>query len=1002
MAEKDFKVKKGLLVGENADISGSLTADSATVTGNVTANAFIGDGSGLTGVTEYLQADFDSDFGAKSTTDLSEGDNLYYTKARVDSDFDGRFDSSFDERLGTKTTDDVTEGSNLYYTTARFDSDFNDNSTSDLSEGSNLYYTKARTDSDIDAAFVAKSTSNLSEGDNLYYTTARFDSDLGASTTSDLTEGSNKYYTTARHDSDFDARLSGGTGVSVSSGEVSIGQSVGTTDNVTFADITADTVKSLNYIEFDGTAPSYTEGRLWYDSANGALAMYGDENDITLQVGQETYIRVYNNTGATIVNGTPIYYTGSVNGFVTVAPADASDSAKWNTKGVATHDIENDSYGYCTAFGKISGIDTSNLTAGDMVFLDVGGGFTSNSPTYPNYPMCLGACLVSDSADGVVLITPQAHTVEEFRVVGSIYSGANMTVGGDLTVLGTTSTVGASSLAVTDQFIYTQSGDAIGDAYTFNGSGLDDAFVAGYFEGTASTNFYVRIDGTGAQDTIEWSKDNFTTTEATDLPITAGTDINLGDGFKIRFTAQTGHTLGDAWSWAAAPVNLDTGFISHAVVDSEYTHFGWFRDNADGRFKIFDGYTPEIETSVNTSHASYNKANLEVGTLYGNVSGNVTGNVTGNASTATALATGRNISISGDITASAISFNGTGNVALSASIDAGAVTNTMLAGSIADSKLSTISTSGKVSNSATTATNANTANAIVARDGNGDFAAGTITATAFVGDGSGLSGVTSYVKADFDSDFGTKSTDNLSEGSTNQYFTTARARGAISASGSLSYSAATGTVSFTERTDAEVRGLLSASGDLSYNSSTGAFSVTTYKDADVTSYLSGTAGNANIRAKFSASGDLSYNSSTGQFSVTLPDFDSDINAATTSDLSEGTNLYYTSARARSAISVTDAGGDGSLQYNSGTGVLTYTGPSAAQVRAHLSASGDVSYNASTGVISFSETYSTASELLTALKTVDGSTSGLDADTLDGQHGSYYRIDVYDAAAQLLN
>jgi len=48
---------------------------------------------------------------------------------------------------------------------------------------------------------------------------------------------------------------------------------------------------------------------------------------------------------------------------------------------------------------------------------------------------------------------------------------------------------------------------------------------------------------------------------------------------------------------------------------------------------------------------------------------------------------------------------------------------------IADTKLATISTAGKVSNSATTATNANTANAIVARDGSGNFSAGTITAS---------------------------------------------------------------------------------------------------------------------------------------------------------------------------------------------------------------------------------------------------------------------------------
>jgi hypothetical protein len=47
---------------------------------------------------------------------------------------------------------------------------------------------------------------------------------------------------------------------------------------------------------------------------------------------------------------------------------------------------------------------------------------------------------------------------------------------------------------------------------------------------------------------------------------------------------------------------------------------------------------------------------------------------------------------------------------------------------IVDTKLATISTAGKVSNSATTATSANTVNTIVARDGSGNFTAGTITA----------------------------------------------------------------------------------------------------------------------------------------------------------------------------------------------------------------------------------------------------------------------------------
>lgn len=48
---------------------------------------------------------------------------------------------------------------------------------------------------------------------------------------------------------------------------------------------------------------------------------------------------------------------------------------------------------------------------------------------------------------------------------------------------------------------------------------------------------------------------------------------------------------------------------------------------------------------------------------------------------------------------------------------------------ISDAYLATITTSGKVANSATTATNLNTANSIVARDASGDFSARNITAT---------------------------------------------------------------------------------------------------------------------------------------------------------------------------------------------------------------------------------------------------------------------------------
>jgi len=85
---------------------------------------------------------------------------------------------------------------------------------------------------------------------------------------------------------------------------------------------------------------------------------------------------------------------------------------------------------------------------------------------------------------------------------------------------------------------------------------------------------------------------------------------------------------------------------------------------------------------------------------------------------------------------------------------------------------------------------------------------------------------------------------------------------------------------------------------------------------------------------------------------------------TTTDLAEGTNLYFTAARARGNISVTDSGGDGSLSYDNSTGVITYTGPSQAEansrIDARLSGTNGVSY--SSGVISLAS--STAGSGLT--------------------------------------
>ncbi|MBK7625726.1 MAG: S-layer family protein [Bacteroidales bacterium] len=89
---------------------------------------------------------------------------------------------------------------------------------------------------------------------------------------------------------------------------------------------------------------------------------------------------------------------------------------------------------------------------------------------------------------------------------------------------------------------------------------------------------------------------------------------------------------------------------------------------------------------------------------------------------ATTLVKGK-VQLAGDL-------GGTGTTAAAPIISAGAIDDSKVSATaaIADTKLATISTAGKVSNSATTATSSNNINTIVLRDGSGNFSAGTISA----------------------------------------------------------------------------------------------------------------------------------------------------------------------------------------------------------------------------------------------------------------------------------
>lgn len=188
-------------------------------------------------------------------------------------------------------------------------------------------------------------------------------------------------------------------------------------------------------------------------------------------------------------------------------------------------------------------------------------------------------------------------------------------------------------------------------------------------------------------------------------------------------------------------------------------------------------------------------------------------------------------------------------------------------------------------------------------------------------------------------------TDELTEGSNNLYFTDERAQDAIGSAITggtqtnitVTYDDANGVYNFVAE-----NGVADSTTDDLTEGSTNLY----YTDARVDSYVSGSMstddlseGSLNLyysdtRARGAvSSGDsfISYNSSTGVFTLDtanaatvayvdqeISDVNNTIGALSTTDITEGTNLYFTDARARSAIS----SGDNTLSYNSSTGVLT--------------------------------------------------------------------------------
>jgi hypothetical protein len=172
--------------------------------------------------------------------------------------------------------------------------------------------------------------------------------------------------------------------------------------------ISIDTVPRL--IFYSDKTYSGGVGAMRWNSDDGTLDLGLKGGNVTLQLGQELVQPVKHATNGGLDNGKVVYITGSSGDNKKVLYARAnSEATSANTLGLMTETVTGGNKGFCTTFGLVRNINTSNLTEGGAVWLskDTAGAMTAVRPEAPNHGVFIGFCVRKHASTGVIFVNVQ-------------------------------------------------------------------------------------------------------------------------------------------------------------------------------------------------------------------------------------------------------------------------------------------------------------------------------------------------------------------------------------------------------------------------------------------------------------------------------------------------------------------------------------------------------------------------------------------------------------------